>query len=115
MLVKRRFRFDAAHRLPRHPGKCRELHGHGYVLEVTVDLQVDPESGLAIDFHDMKEIVRKEVLEHLDHMYINDVMETPTAERMAIWIWDRLAGDLPGLLEIELHETTDCSVIYRGE
>ena len=50
MRVRRQFEFEAAHELPRHPGKCRNLHGHSYRLIVTVDRPVDPDSGMAIDF-----------------------------------------------------------------
>jgi 6-pyruvoyltetrahydropterin/6-carboxytetrahydropterin synthase len=112
--VRRRFRFEAAHRLPRHPGKCRELHGHSYALLVTVELPVDPESGMGIDFADLKAIVRREVVDHLDHRCVNDLIENPTAELMAEWMWRRLVEHLPGLVEIELHETEDSSVVYRG-
>ncbi len=115
MRVRRSFEFDAAHRLPNHPGKCRELHGHGYRLVVAVDRPVDPATGLAIDFSDLKEIVAREVVSRLDHGFVNDWMENPTAELMAVWIWDRLAGALAGLVEIELFETGSCSVVYRGE
>ena len=114
MRVRRRFRFEAAHRLPRHPGKCRELHGHSYELVVVVERPVDPESGMAIDFSDMKAVVRKEVVDPLDHRMLNDVMENPTAEEIAVWAWNRLSGSLAGLVEVELHETRDCSVVYRG-
>ncbi len=115
MRVRRSFDFDAAHRLPHHPGKCRELHGHAYRLVVTVDRPVDPTTGLAIDFSDLKAIVRTEVVDLLDHRFVNDLIENPTAEVMAAWIWGRLAGRLAGLAEIELFETTSCSVVYRGE
>jgi 6-pyruvoyltetrahydropterin/6-carboxytetrahydropterin synthase len=113
--VRRQFDFEAAHRLPHHPGKCRELHGHSYRLVVTVDRPVDPESGMAIDFSDLKRVVRAEVVDRLDHKYVNDLIDNPTAEVMAVWIWNRLRGPLPGLVEIELWETRNCSVIYRGE
>lgn len=115
MRVKRRFRFEAAHLLPNHHGKCRNLHGHSYVLDVTVERPVDPESGLAIDFSDLKAIVRREVVDLLDHRYVNDIIDNPTAEVMAVWMWKRLEGALEGLCEIELHETVNCSVVYRGE
>ena len=114
MRVKRKFEFEAAHRLPDHPGKCRDLHGHSYVLRVTVDRAVDPDSGLAIDFGEIKRIVRREVVEVLDHRYLNDLIENPTAEVVAVWIWNRLRGPLAGLFEVELHETANCSVVYRG-
>jgi 6-pyruvoyltetrahydropterin/6-carboxytetrahydropterin synthase len=91
------------------------LHGHSYVLEVTVNRPVDPESGLAIDFSELKAIVRREVIDRLDHRYVNDLVDNPSAENMAFWIWKRLASHLPGLEEIELHETRNCSVVYRGE
>jgi 6-pyruvoyltetrahydropterin/6-carboxytetrahydropterin synthase len=101
--------------LPNHPGKCRNLHGHSYVLDVTVNRPVDRSSGMAIDFADLKNVVRKEVVDLLDHRYINDILENPTAEVMVAWIWSRLIEALPGLVELELHETRNCSVIYRGE
>ncbi len=115
MRVRRSFDFDSAHRLPHHPGKCRELHGHAYRLVVTVDRPVDPSTGLAVDFSDLKAVVKREVVEVLDHRYVNDLIDNPTAEVMAVWIWNRLAGPLPGLEEIELFETRSCSVVYRGE
>lgn len=115
MRVKRSFTFEAAHRLPHHPGKCRELHGHSYRLVVTVDRPVDPMSGLAIDFSELKEIVRREVVDRLDHRYVNDLIDNPTAEVMAAWIWRRLVEALAGLDEVELWETESCAVVYRGE
>ena len=114
MKVKRIFDFEAAHELPNHPGKCRELHGHSYRLVVTVDRPVDPVSGIAIDFADLKRIVVDEAVSRLDHKYVNDLLDNPTAEVMAAWIWNRLAAPLPGLVEIELWETRKCSVVYRG-
>ncbi len=115
MRVRRSFDFDAAHRLPHHPGKCRELHGHAYRLVVTVDRPVDAGSGLAIDFSDLEDVVQREIVDVLDHRYVNDVIENPTAELMSVWIWRRLAGPLPGLVEVELFETGRCSVVYGGK
>ncbi len=115
MRVRRRFRFEAAHHLPHHPGKCRDLHGHSYELVVTVDRPVDPTTGLAIDFSDLKSVVQREVVALLDHRLVNERIDNPTAEVMAVWIWRRLIEHCPGLEEIELHETRDCSVIYRGD
>jgi 6-pyruvoyltetrahydropterin/6-carboxytetrahydropterin synthase len=82
---------------------------------VKVDRPIDETSGMAIDFSDLKAIVRDRVLSRLDHVYVNDLIENPTAERMAVWIWAELKSALPELQEIELQETTRCSVIYRGE
>lgn len=115
MRVRRRFDFEAAHVLPHHPGKCSRLHGHTYVLHVTVNRPVDLGTGLAIDFSELKAVVRREAVDVLDHRYVNDLIENPSAENMAVWIWERLAPALPGLEEVELHETRNCSVVYRGE
>ena len=115
MRVKRVFDFEAAHVLPNHPGKCRNLHGHSYRLVVTVERPVDAASGLAIDFSELKAVVRREVVDVLDHRYLNDLIENPSAENMTVWMWRRLAPSLPGLVEIELWETRSCAVAYRGE
>ena len=115
MKVKRLFDFEAAHVLPNHPGKCRDLHGHSYRLGVTVDRPIDPASGLAIDFSDLKAIVEREVVDLLDHRYVNDLIDNPSAENMTVWMWRRLQPALPGLVEIELWETRRCAVVYRGE
>jgi 6-pyruvoyltetrahydropterin/6-carboxytetrahydropterin synthase len=114
VIVRRRFTFEAAHELPNHPGKCRRLHGHSYALVVSVEGPVEEESGMVIDFSELKKVVHDLILERLDHRYVNDLIENPTAERMAVWIWDTLVRELDGLLEIELHETERCSVVYRG-
>lgn len=115
MIVRRAFDFEAAHRLPAHPGKCSRLHGHSYRLVVGVGGGIDEKTGMVIDFSDLKRVVQSRVLERLDHACANDLMDNPTAEVLARWIWDELSGELPGLCEIELHETRNCSVVYRGE
>ena len=115
MRVKATFDFEAAHRLPRHPGKCKDLHGHSYHLVVSVDRPVAGDSGMAIDFSDLKTVVRREVVDRLDHTFINDLIDNPTAEVMAVWIWNALRLPLPGIAEVELWETRSCAVVYRGE
>ena len=115
LIVRRRFEFEAAHRLPDHPGKCKELHGHSYKLFVKVERPIEESSGMVIDFSDLKVQVSELVVSRLDHIYVNDVIDNPTAERMALWIWAELKPQLAGLVEIELQETSNCSVIYRGE
>jgi len=113
--VKVAFDFEAAHRLPQHPGKCKELHGHSYHLVVTVERRVAQETGMAIDFADLKKIVRHDVVDRLDHTYLNDKIDNPTAEVLSVWIWNALREPLAGLVEVELWETRNCAVVYRGE
>lgn len=84
--ITKKFTFEAAHILPNHKGKCRNLHGHSYRLEVTVSGLRDGQ-GMVIDFGDLKEIVKKFVIDKMDHTYLNDVLLfTPTAENMAEYI-----------------------------
>jgi 6-pyruvoyltetrahydropterin/6-carboxytetrahydropterin synthase len=114
MIVARCFEFQAAHHLPRHPGKCRRPHGHSYRLEVLCEGPVDPESGMVVDFADLKAAVQERVLDRFDHRDLNDILENPTAELIAAWIWDELReADLP-IQEIRLWETSTCYVVYRG-
>jgi len=114
MIISKRFRFEAAHRLPRYQGPCFELHGHSYELHVTLDLPVNAETGMTLDFFLLEAVVKKSVLDRLDHKNINDTLENPTAENIAVWIWDRLKPEFPQLAEIRLFETPDSSVAYRG-
>jgi 6-pyruvoyltetrahydropterin/6-carboxytetrahydropterin synthase len=85
MSVTKVFTFDAAHRLPDYDGKCARVHGHTYKLEVTAACQpLDLVDGMAIDFAVMSRIVQAEILDRVDHAYLNNVFEyAPTAENMA--------------------------------
>lgn len=115
MIVKQSFRFEAAHRLPLHAGKCFNLHGHSYRFTFSLDLPVDPRTGMTLDFAEIAAVVEANVLDIWDHRNLNDFMENPTAENIVVEIWKRVEGKLPGLDEIELWEMPDSSVVYRGE
>lgn len=113
--VVRRYRFEAAHRLTWHAGKCRRLHGHSYVLEVEVAGPLD-EHGIVMDFAEVDEAVDGAVLSGssgLDHAYLNDLLANPTAELLAVLIGDRL--DAVGLAwtRLRLWETEDGSVVLE--
>lgn len=107
--VTRSFTFEAAHRLPWHAGRCRELHGHGYRLEVTVEGPLDA-NGVVLDFDDVKAVVQREVVDRYDHTLLNDLLDNPTAELVAADAWKRLeaAGLTPARLR--LWETPTSSV-----
>ena len=109
------FRFAAAHRLPHHPGKCFNLHGHNYGLTVVVRGEPDAVSGMVMDFADIEAAVQKHVLQPCDHANLNDFLENPTAENIVVWMWAQLQPSLTGLAELRLEETADCRVVYRGE
>ena len=114
MIITKRFRFEAAHRLPRYEGPCFHLHGPSYELHVSLEMPINPETGMTLDFFLLENSVREKVLSRLDHQDINKTLENPTAENIAVWIWEQLKPDFPALAEIRLFETPDSSVTYRG-
>lgn len=69
MILRKTFRFEASHRLPKHPGKCRRLHGHSWVLHVYVHGSVNPATGFVMDYGDISAAV-KPLIEDLDHKHL---------------------------------------------
>jgi 6-pyruvoyltetrahydropterin/6-carboxytetrahydropterin synthase len=110
--VTRCFAFEAAHQLPWHSGKCRNLHGHGYRLEVTVEGPVG-DNGMVLDFADVEAVVEREVIGRYDHTYLNDLLENPTAELIAHEVWKRLEAAALGVAYVRLWETPACMVEVR--
>lgn len=115
MRVRHHFEFSAAHRLEQHGGSCSSLHGHNYTLIVEVAGEVDPSTGMLIDFHELERLVREHALQTLDHSYLNDLMTIPTAEHIVQWVWQHLAPVVHGLYELTLYELSNAAVVYRGE
>ena len=114
MILRKEYGFEAAHFIYNHPGKCRNLHGHSYKLFVCLDGVVQPETGMIIDFDDLSKVVVEKVISRMDHHFLNDLIPLSTAENISLWIWDQLKPALPDLYQIEVFETTDNCVIYRG-
>lgn len=107
--VTRSFTFEAAHQLPWHDGKCRNLHGHSYRLEVTIEGPIG-EAGIVVDFAEIKRVVERDVVDVYDHRYLNDLLDNPTAELVAGEIWKAVeAADL-AVSRIRLWETPDSFV-----
>ena len=105
-------------------GKCSNPngHGHNYLLEVTVKGDVDPGTGMVLDLKQLKEVLNREVLEVLDHRFLNREVAAfasriPTTENVAVEVWRMLEGKLPAgrLHRIRLYETHDLFVDYYGE
>jgi 6-pyruvoyltetrahydropterin/6-carboxytetrahydropterin synthase len=105
-------------------GKCNNPngHGHNYTLEVTVKGHVDPRSGFVVDLKELKDIMNREVIDALDHRFLNkEVPEfsksIPTTENLAISIWERLRPKLnvAELHRVRVYETPDLFVDYYGE
>ena len=105
-------------------GKCNNSngHGHNYTLEVTVRGKVDPRSGFVVDLKQLKDIMHREVLDALDHRFLNKEIPEfskliPTTENLAITIWQRLAPKLSSaeLHRVRVYETPDLFVDVYGE
>jgi 6-pyruvoyltetrahydropterin/6-carboxytetrahydropterin synthase len=101
-----------------YKGKCENLHGHTYKLEVSVVGRINNED-MVIDFIDLKNIVKENILKFLDHSYLNDLIEQPSAENIIFWIWTKLEpllkSDFYNLYELKLWETSTSFVTFRGE
>jgi 6-pyruvoyltetrahydropterin/6-carboxytetrahydropterin synthase len=115
--VYKEFGFEAAHKLPNVPTghKCGRLHGHSYRVRIYLTGSIDSNTGWFIDFSDIKSACNP-IIEKLDHNYLNDIpgLENPTAEVIAIWIWDKLVSNLPNISAVEVMETCTCGVKYTG-
>lgn len=75
MLVTRRLEFDAGHRIPDHRSQCRHLHGHRYVLEVTLAGEIiskagDPANGMVMDFSEIKSLAKGRLVDLWDHAFL---------------------------------------------
>jgi len=125
--------FSAAHRLHREDwdearnrrvfDKCNNPNGHGhtYGLEVTVEGEIDPETGYLMDFGDLKRTVDDAVIHKVDRRHLNHAVDflasiNPTAENIAVGIWRQLEGRVAParLVRITLQETDRNRVVYEG-
>ncbi|HEY7212208.1 MAG TPA: 6-carboxytetrahydropterin synthase [Bryobacteraceae bacterium] len=136
MFVTRKAEFSASHvcRLPNlEEAENRALfgeeanpngHGHNYVLEVTLEGEPDPVTGMVMDLKRVKDILEEEVVEPMDHRFLNREVPpfdriVPTTANVAREIWRRLESrfDSPGfrLARLRLYETRDCFVEIVAE
>lgn len=86
MQLRKTFRFEASHILPRHPGKCHRLHGHSWVLHVYVEGEVNPETGFVLDYALISEAV-KPLVEALDHRHLGQWDSDPNDAHLAKLDW----------------------------
>jgi len=116
--ITREFTFDSCHKLLDYDGKCANLHGHTYHLQISLKRRINPKTGMVIDFGDLNRIVSKLILDKIDHVYLNDVMDiNPTAENMICWIWKQLEREPIGelLSKIKLWETPNSFATITAE
>jgi 6-pyruvoyltetrahydropterin/6-carboxytetrahydropterin synthase len=136
MVITRKVEFSSSH-MCRRPDLSEEEnrriyglaanphgHGHNYVLEVSLEGDPDPVTGMVLDLKELKDILTRHVLDVYDHRFLNYEVPpfdrvVPTAENIARDIWQRLEPPLNGgrgrLQAVRLYETPDLYVDYTGE
>ncbi len=132
--VTRRMHFSAAHRLFRADwtderngevfGDCANplWHGHNYEIDVTVEGEIDPDTGYVMDLKQLKDLVQRRVIDDVDHRNLNEQVDwmdglNPTTENLVVAIWDRLSDAMPSGVELRkiiLWETPRNYVEYTG-
>ena len=129
--ITKEFRFEGAHSLPGYDGKCSHIHGHSYILYVTVtgfpvNREGDPKNGMLIDFTVLKRIVTENIIDKFDHALVlsdksplaEEIEEAygnvivvnfqPTCENLVAYFAEKISNKLPegiSLFSIRLHET----------
>jgi 6-pyruvoyltetrahydropterin/6-carboxytetrahydropterin synthase len=120
--VSRRETFNAAHQL-RNPrlsddenrrlfGKCVNIHGHNYTLDVVVAGKIDDTSGYVLDLKRLSDVMHQQIIQDVDHRNLNTDVPwlegvIPTAENLAVTFWERLRCELPegSLRSVRVTET----------
>ena len=135
MLITRRAEFSASHRCAQPTlslAQNKQLygaaanpngHGHNYILEVTLEGEPDPVTGMIFDLKTLKEVIQQTVIDPMDHRFLNYEVPpfdkiVPTTENVAAEIWrrlePRLGGERARLRNVRLYETEDLYVDYAG-
>jgi 6-pyruvoyltetrahydropterin/6-carboxytetrahydropterin synthase len=81
MFITRRLEFDAGHRIPDHKSQCRHLHGHRYVIEITLSGNIiqksgDAANGMVMDFSQVKDLAKAHLVDAWDHAFLAFVGDT---------------------------------------
>lgn len=140
MIVSKEFRFEASHQLFNHPGKCRCLHGHSWRLTVFAEGPLNQETGMVVDFIDIKRHVQP-LVDQLDHHHLGsgyhmvgshesdlsgiwippsfdlpiDIPRLPTSENLLVWFASNLPSELPWT-GLKLEETcTSAAYLTRSD
>ena len=113
--------FAAGHALRNYKGKCENVHGHNYRVQVVIRGEELDETGMLADFVELKRLLR-EISEPLDHVFLNDIdpfrSENPSAENIARYIYEKMRGSLKQsnpveVAEVKVWESDIQSATYR--
>lgn len=105
MLLTKKFTFEMAHALDGYDGKCANLHGHSYHLEVTVEGGAQPDNGMVIDFHAIKDIVQKAVIDRFDHALVLKEGSTIISS----------GTSMPNLIRVPFNPTTENLLVHFAQ
>jgi len=111
--------FAAAHQLRGYKGKCENLHGHNWRVQVVINAEKLNEIGLAIDFHEFKSTISEFILS-LDHSLLNEIFPftelNPSSENIAKWLYDsinkKITNDNINVFSVTVWESETASATY---
>lgn len=115
--IMKKMEIAGAHKLTLpYVSKCSNLHGHNWIVTVTIESNQLTEYGMVMDFTHIK----KRVHEKLDHQYLNNIFDfNPTAENIAEWIHEELTGVFDGIqvicTKVEVEESPNNTAIFEWE
>ena len=115
--VKVQSHFSSAHNLRGYRGKCEDLHGHNWRVEVTARAEDLNGTGMVVDFKELKGVL-DEIIGDLDHKYLNELEHfrnnNPTSENIARYIYQRISRNKPerNIKEVTVWETDSSSATY---
>ncbi|MDD5457001.1 MAG: 6-carboxytetrahydropterin synthase QueD [Candidatus Margulisbacteria bacterium] len=111
-------KFAAAHQLVSYQGPCENLHGHTWKIKLKVKGNKLNETGMLMDFQDLKKILKK-IRDRFDHQFLNDILKfSPTSENLAKYIFEQAAKQLPRhiqLAEVTVWESDITSATYYND
>ncbi len=110
--------FAAAHQLRGYKGKCENMHGHNWRVQVSISSEKLNDIGIVMDFHDLKKVT-EETVASLDHAYLNEVFPfteiNPSSENIAKWIFESLKKSMEDSVKmnsVTVWESENSSATY---
>ena len=102
--------FSAAHRLVGYQGVCNKTHGHNWKVRVVVTTEMLDDIGISVDFKILDDLL-DQVIGRLDHQFLNEIepfeVQNPTAENLAVYIFDSIKDKLPEGVQVAAVEVTE--------
>ena len=116
--ITKKLVFDSAHFITDHDGKCKNLHGGRYDIEITIKDRIDPTTGFVIDYSLIKNITKDLIINKFDHKTLNltcpELSWRSSTEFLSIFIWEELIEYMPNLKKIKIYETETSYCEYEG-